>query len=44
MREWLEGYLSRYPGGVVLVSHDRTFLDAAGSSTAEISFRHAPHL
>ncbi len=37
MREWLEGYLSRYPGGVVLVSHDRTFLDAAGSSTAEIA-------
>ena len=37
MREWLEGYLSRYPGGVVLVSHDRTFMDAAGSSTVEIA-------
>ena len=37
MREWLEGYLSRYPGGVVLVSHDRAFMDAAGSSTAEIA-------
>ena len=38
MREWLEGYLGRYPGGVVLVSHDRAFMDAAGSSTAEIAF------
>jgi ATP-binding cassette subfamily F protein 3 len=38
MRAWLEGYLSRYPGAVVLVSHDRAFLDAASSSTAEIAF------
>lgn len=37
MRGWLEGYLSRYPGGVLLVSHDRAFLDAACSSTAEIA-------
>lgn len=37
MREWLEGYLNRYPGGVVLVSHDRAFLDAACNSTAEIA-------
>ncbi len=37
MREWLEGYLSRYGGGVVLVSHDRAFLDAACSATADIS-------
>jgi len=37
MRAWLEGYLSRYPGGVVLVSHDRAFLDAASSATAEVS-------
>ena len=37
MREWLEGYLSRYPGGVVIVSHDRMFLDSACSSTAEIA-------
>ena len=27
MRGWLGGYLSRYPGGVLLVSHDRAFLD-----------------
>lgn len=24
--EWLEGYISRYPGAVVIVSHDRQFL------------------
>jgi ATP-binding cassette subfamily F protein 3 len=38
MRSWLEGYLSRYPGGVLLVSHDREFLDKACDNTAEISF------
>ena len=37
MREWLEGYLGRYPGGVLLVSHDRAFLDMASNSTAEIA-------
>ncbi len=37
MREWLEGYLGRYPGGVLLVSHDRAFLDTASNSTAEIA-------
>ena len=25
--EWLEGFLSRYAGGVIVVSHDRWFLD-----------------
>jgi len=25
--EWLEGYLARYPGAVLIVSHDRAFLD-----------------
>jgi len=25
--EWLEGFLSRYPGGAIVVSHDRWFLD-----------------
>ncbi len=25
--EWLEEYLSRYPGAVLIVSHDRAFLD-----------------
>jgi ATP-binding cassette subfamily F protein 3 len=25
--EWLEGWLREYPGGALIVSHDRTFLD-----------------
>jgi ATP-binding cassette subfamily F protein 3 len=37
MREWLEGYLGRYGGTVVLVSHDRAFLDALATDTAEVS-------
>ena len=37
MRGWLGGYLSRYPGGVLLVSHDRAFLDDTCDATAEIS-------
>ena len=37
MRAWLEGYLTRYPGAAVLVSHDRAFLDGACGKTAEIS-------
>jgi ATP-binding cassette subfamily F protein 3 len=27
MLEWLEGWLSDYPGAALIVSHDRTFLD-----------------
>ena len=38
MRAWLEGYLGRYPGAVLIVSHDRDMLDRACSSTAEIAF------
>lgn len=34
MREWLEGFLSRYSGAMVLVSHDRAFLDAVANKTA----------
>ncbi|MEM7738347.1 MAG: ABC-F family ATP-binding cassette domain-containing protein [Deinococcota bacterium] len=37
MRTWLEGYLGRYPGSVVIVSHDRSFLDGAVKTTAEIA-------
>jgi ATP-binding cassette subfamily F protein 3 len=29
--EWLEGFLGAYPGAVVVVSHDRAFLDATVS-------------
>ncbi len=38
MRTWLESYLNRYPGGILLVSHDREFLDRACNQTAEIAF------
>jgi len=34
---WLESFLSEYPGAVVLVSHDRAFLDAVTTRTIELS-------
>lgn len=34
---WLEGFLRSCPGVVVLVSHDRTFLDQVTNRTIEIS-------
>ncbi len=34
--EWLEGYLNRYPGAVVVVSHDRRFLDVVVDRIWEI--------
>jgi ATP-binding cassette subfamily F protein 3 len=34
---WLEGFLETYPGAVILVSHDRTFLDNVTRRTVEIS-------
>jgi ATP-binding cassette subfamily F protein 3 len=33
---WLEGFLKKYAGAVVLVSHDRTFLDEVTNRTIEI--------
>ena len=36
--EWLEGYVARYPKAVVLVSHDRTFLDHVCDVVYEIEF------
>jgi len=35
--EWLEDFLKNYPGAIVLVAHDRTFLDNVTSRTIEIS-------
>jgi len=35
-RNWLEGFLRDFPGGVLLVSHDRYFLDVTMTSVAEI--------
>lgn len=35
--QWLEEFLKNYEGSVVLVSHDRVFLDAVTNRTIEIS-------
>lgn len=35
--EWLEGFLKNYSGAVILVAHDRVFLDSVTSRTIEIS-------
>ena len=34
--QWLEGFLSRYPGAAIIVSHDRTFLDNSVSTILEL--------
>jgi ATP-binding cassette, subfamily F, member 3 len=39
MLEWLEGWLSQFPGGVLIVSHDRAFLDGAATSILEIDLQ-----
>ena len=36
--EWLEGYIKHYPSAVVLVSHDRMFLDHVVDEIVEIEF------
>lgn len=36
--EWLEGYIKHYPGAVILVSHDRMFLDHVVDEIVEIEF------
>ncbi len=35
-RDWLEDFLGSFPGGVLVVSHDRYFLDKVTSETAEL--------
>ena len=35
-RNWLEGYLTSYPFGYVLISHDRYFLDVTVNKTVEV--------
>lgn len=35
--QWLESFLQSYPGAVLLVSHDRTFLDNITNRTIEIT-------
>ena len=36
MRRWLEGWLARYRGAALVVSHDRAFLDGACDVTADV--------
>ncbi|CAN5862479.1 ABC-F family ATP-binding cassette domain-containing protein [soil metagenome] len=38
-RNWLEDYLSAYPHAVILVSHDRFFLDAVVTRITDIGLR-----
>ena len=38
--EWLETYLANYPKAIVLVSHDRAFLDKAVNIIYEIEYGH----
>jgi ATP-binding cassette subfamily F protein 3 len=33
---WLEGFLKNYPGAIILISHDRAFLNAITNRTVEI--------
>ncbi|MEX2370235.1 MAG: ABC-F family ATP-binding cassette domain-containing protein [Bacteroidales bacterium] len=35
--EWLESYLSSYSGGVLVISHDRVFLDNVTNRTLDLS-------
>jgi len=39
--EWLEGYLTELDAAVVLVAHDRWFLEAVGTSVLELEARRA---
>src|SRR6202030_493088 len=36
-RNWLEDYLAAYAGGIIVVSHDRYFLDRITTKTVEVS-------
>ena len=38
-RNWLEGYLASYPYAVILVSHDRYFLDAVVTRITDLNLR-----
>jgi ATP-binding cassette subfamily F protein 3 len=38
-RNWLEDYLKQYPHAVILVSHDRFFLDAVVTRIADLTLR-----
>ena len=38
--EWLESYLKEYPGTIIVISHDRFFLDKIATQIAELASRH----
>ncbi len=40
MIQWLEGYLSRYSGAIIMVTHDRYFLDRVTNRIVEIDGGH----
>jgi ATP-binding cassette subfamily F protein 3 len=40
MLEWLEDYLRSYRGGILMVSHDRYFLDAAATGIIDLENHH----
>jgi len=35
--QWLESFLGSYPGGILIISHDRVFLDRVTNRTIELS-------
>ena len=37
MLEWLEGYLKSYKGGIVIISHDRYFLNQVATEVVELA-------
>src|SRR3712207_9061950 len=36
--QWLEGFLAEWPGTLVVISHDRYFLDRVATRTWEMAF------
>ena len=41
--EWLESFLTAYKGTVIVISHDRYFLDKVTNKTVELSNHHCHH-
>lgn len=39
---WLESFLSSYPGSVIVVSHDRYFIDRIATQIVEIDNKRQP--